>query len=443
MYDARSFSRGELIMTRSGPARLTDKLVRSLTPPEKGNQISYDADLPGFGIRLTAAGSRSFILNYVVAGRERRMTIGRFPTWSASAAREEARALKRKINIGVDPLKDRSADRSAAMEAQDAPTLRDLFERYDMEHLPHKAPRSAADDRSMWRNIILPKLSRAKVAAVTPSDVDALHAEISETRPVRANRVIEVLRKAFNLSIRWGWRADNPASGARRNPEEKRDRYLSPAEIIRLGDALAAHPERNSADAIRFLMLTGARRSEALRASWDQFDLDAGVWTKPSSHTKQRKEHRVPLSAPAVGLLREVRARSPGVYVFPASSEDKPLTDIKRSWTSVCREAGLAEEQPQRRRDGSPVLNKNGEPVMVWRPTVRLHDLRHTYASVLASAGFSLPIIGALLGHTQAQTTARYAHLLDNPLRAATEQAADVLAHTSRQMPNEAIVEDV
>ena len=165
-----------------------------------------------------------------------------------------------------------------------------------------------------------------KVAAVTPTDIDALHAEISQTRPVRANRVVEVLRKAFNLAIRWGWRGDNPASGVRRNPEEKRDRYLTPAEVMRVGEALAAHPERTSADAILFLMLTGARRSEALQATWEQFDLQAGVWTKPASHTKQRKEHRIPLSAPALALLRAVRSRSRGAYVFCRTGEDCPTS---------------------------------------------------------------------------------------------------------------------
>lgn len=414
-------------MPRSAAERLTDKLVRSLTPPERGHFVSYDANLPGFGVRVTATGARAFVLNYVVSGRERRLTIGRFPTWSASAAREEARALKRQVNVGIDPMENRRADRQAGRKAQDAPSMQDLFERYDREHLPRKAPRAAADDRSMWRKIILPNLGRLKVAAVTPTDIDALHAEISQTRPVRANRVVEVLRKAFNLAIRWGWRGDNPASGVRRNPEEKRDRYLTPAEIMRVGEALAAHPERTSADAILFLMLTGARRSEALQATWEQFDLQAGVWTKPSSHTKQRKEHRIPLSAPALALLRAVRSRSRGAYVFCRTGEDKPLTDVKRSWVSICRAAGLAERAPKTRRDGSIVLGADGRPIEIWRPTVRLHDLRHTYASVLASAGLSLPIIGALLGHTQTQTTARYAHLLDDPLRAATEKAAEAL----------------
>jgi integrase len=282
----------------------------------------------------------------------------------------------------------------------------------------------------MWQQIILPRLGLLKVDAVQPVDIDALHTEVGSSRPVRANRVVEVLRKAFNLAIRWGWRADNPASGVHRNHEEKRTRYLSAAEILRLSEALAAHPERNSANAIRLLMLTGARRAEVLGARWDMFDLVAGVWVKPSAHTKQRREHRVPLSAAAIELLREIQAQATNPYVFPGV-DGKALTDIKRSWLAVCRTAGLTEQGPRRARNGKIVIGKDGQPLMTWRATARIHDLRHTYASILASEGLSLPIIGALLGHTQPQTTARYAHLLDDPLRAATEKAGALITRAS------------
>jgi integrase len=408
-------------MPRRATTHLTDRMVRALPVPAAGAVITYDADVPGFGIRVTARDVRSFILNYVVHGRERRMTIGRFPIWSATAAREQAKSLRRKIDAKIDPLDEHEAQLRAAEAARTAPTMQDLFDRYASEHLPRKATRAAADDRSMWKKIVLPRLGSMKVDAVRPTDIDALHAEVSSTRPVRANRMVEVLRKAFNLAIRWDWRADNPASGVHRNHEEKRARYLSAAEILRLSEALTAHPERNSANAIRLLMLTGARRAEVLGARWDMFDLEAGVWVKPSAHTKQRREHRVPLSAAAIALLREIQPRATSPYVFPGI-DGKALTDLKRSWLTVCCKAGLAEQAPKRTRSGKVVRGKDGKPLMTWRPTARIHDLRHTYASILASEGLSLPIIGALLGHTQPQTTARYAHLLDDPLRAATER---------------------
>lgn len=183
---------------RTQRKRLTDSVVRSFVPPKKGNRIVYDSAVPGFGVRITAGGTRSFILNYWHDGRERRMTIGQFPTWTAASGRMQAQRLKRDIDLGIDPLDARNQQRSA-------PTIRQLFERYDLEHLPTKSIRSAADDRSMWRNDILPAMGRMKVARISPHDCDALHAKISETRPVRANRVMEVLRKALNLAIRWGW----------------------------------------------------------------------------------------------------------------------------------------------------------------------------------------------------------------------------------------------
>lgn len=417
-------------MLRRATNRLTDRTIRAIPVPAAGAVITYDADLPGFGIRITAKGVRSFVLNYIVNGRERRMTIGRFPTWSATAAREEAKELRRKIDAKIDPLEEQAAQARAADAFRTAPTMQDLFDRYAVEHLPRKAARSAADDRSIWQQLILPRLGSAKVDAVHPSDIDALHAEISLTRKVRANRMVEVIRKAFNLAIRWGWRPDNPASGVHRNQEEKRSRYLSGAEILSLSQALAAHPERTSANAIRLLMLTGARRSEVLGARWDMFDLDAGIWVKPSAHTKQRREHRVPLSAAAIELLKVLKRDATWLYVFPGAN-GKPLADIKRAWLSACRTAGIAKRVPKKTRNGTLVYGRHGAPVLIWQTTARLHDLRHTYASILASEGLSLPIIGALLGHTQPQTTARYAHLLDDPLRAATERVGALITGNS------------
>jgi hypothetical protein len=188
---------------------------------------------------------RAFVLNYVVAGRERRLTIGRFGTWSAAAARAEAKALRRKVDAKIDPMEERKVQEDGAAAERAAPTVQDLYERYKNEHLPRKRPRSAADDKTMWEKLILPRLGTMKVSAVRSEDIDALHAEIGATRPVRANRVVEIIRKAFNLAIRWGWRNDNPARGFHRNQEEKRARYLSVSEILKLSEALAAHTEKS------------------------------------------------------------------------------------------------------------------------------------------------------------------------------------------------------
>jgi integrase len=286
--------------------------------------VVYDADLPGFGIRLTANGARSFVFNYVVHRRERRLTIGRFPTWSTTAAREEAKGLKRQVNLGIDPLEEGRMRAAKAEAERSAPTVRDLFLRYADEHLPNKSPAAATNDRRMWERHILPVLGSIKVAELSHDDVDRLHAAISATRPIAANRVVEVLRKALNLARRWGWRQDNPATGVRRNREERRERFLTPEELTRLTAALAAHPDRTPADAIHLLILTGARRSEVFKATWDQFDLDRGVWVKPAAQTKQRRLHRVPLSGPALELLRRRAAEAAGRCVFPAGAGSAP-----------------------------------------------------------------------------------------------------------------------
>jgi len=388
-----SLSDTDTARTQTRQRKLSDQALREASPPAQGNRIIYDDRLPGFGLRITAKGVRSFILNYRIKGRERRITIGQYPTWTVLAARKQAEQLRRKIDLGVDPLDERIAERSA-------PTVRDLFDRYAAEHLPMKAPRSAADDRSMWIKDILPMLGPKKVADLDTQDCDDLHRTISSDRPTRANRVIEVLRKALNLSIRWGWIARNPASGGRRNPEHKRTRYLSREDVARLKEALEAHPEQTSADALLFMLLTGCRRREALNATWKQFDLENRVWTKLSAETKQRREHRVPYSTAVAAILERRRAGASGTYIFPGSL-GAPLGEVRRTWQTACTVAGL---------------NR-----------VRIHDLRHTFASLLASSGQSLLVVGELLGHSTPQTTKRYANLYDDSLRAAAESVSGAI----------------
>jgi integrase len=289
-------------------------------------------------------------------------------------------------------------------------------------------------------------LGKLKLAAIDHAAVDSLHRDITTIRctPVRANRTVETLRKAFNLAIRWNWCERNPASGVRRNSEDKRSRYLNKNEIAALVQALNQHSEPMSANAIKLLMLTGARRAEVLGATWAMFDLDNGIWTKPSAHTKQRRLHRVPLSGPALRLLTEMKEEATGKalrngapinpYVFPGV-DGKPLTDIKRTWASVCLNAGLIEQVEKKARNGEVVKDRTGKPVMTAQPNVRLHDLRHSFASILVSSGASLSLIGQMLGHTQVQTTQRYAHLFDDPLRKAAETVGKFISPETKQLP--------
>jgi integrase len=202
----------------------------------------------------------------------------------------------------------------------------------------------------------------------------------------------------FSLAIKWQMRSDNPCRGVERNDEHKRRRYLSADELMRLAGALAKLRDQQSADIIRLLLLTGARRGEILQARWADIDLEARTWTKPAATTKQRLDHSVPLGAAAIKLLTGIQeARKTGTeWVFPGDDAG-PRRDIKEAWATACAKAGIQ--------------------------GARVHDLRHTFASVLISSGLSLPIVGALLGHSTPATTARYAHLLQDPLRAAIERA--------------------
>lgn len=373
--------------------RLTEKVVKNLPAPNRGNKITYDTEIAGFGVRVTAKGIKSFILNYHVAGRERRMTIGQFPAWTVVAAREEAGKLKRKVDQGIDPLEDRRAQRAA-------PTLLDLWSEYETRHLPNLAERARKDIRSMWQTYILPKLGNVKLKDLTSRQVDDLHRSVTRSGKYRANRVVENLRSALNLAVRWDWLTKNPADGFRKHAEEPRELYLTEAQITDAMDCLERMENRKAADAIRLLILTGARLGEVLRAEWTHFDLAKGLWTKPSSHTKQKRTHNAPLSPEAVQLLNRIKKGTNSKYAFP-SSTGEPMADIKRPWGWLRKELGM--------------------------PHLRLHDLRHTFASLLISNGVALPVIGKLLGHSQHQTTMRYSHLYDDPLRDAVSQVGRVV----------------
>jgi len=377
--------------------KLTDNLLQRLSTPERGNRITYDDAMKGFGCRVTAASGRAFILNYrrKLDGRERRYTIGSFPDWGTTAAREEAKRLKRAIDGGADPVGEQEENRAAA-------TVADLCARFERDYLPRKRPSTQRVYRQQIRTDILPPFGKMKVAAVTYADVDGFHHRLSARAPTHANRTIAVLSRMFSLAIRWGWRADNPCRGIERNQEHKRTKYLTSAEIARLSTALTEVRDQNGANAVRLLLLTGARQGELLAAKWRDIDLEAGVWAKPAATTKQAALHRVPLSAAAVQLLSEMRTQADddAEWIFPArGGGHRP--HVNEAWIKARKAAKL---------DG-----------------IRLHDLRHAYASILASAGLSLPVIGALLGHATPVTTHRYAHLFDDPLRAATERASAII----------------
>jgi integrase len=380
--------------------RLTDNEIKRLPLPGRGDRAIFDDAVKGFAIRINATGRRAFVLMYrrKSDGKQRRMTIGAFGTWNTTQAREEAKRLKRVVDGGGDPVGEQENTRAA-------PSMAVLAERFITDYLPRKRPSTQRVYRQQITADILPAFGPIKVAVVSHTDIDTFHRRLSTRAPTHANRTLAVLSKMLSLAAKWGMRADNPCRGVERNAEAKRIRYLSGAELARLSAALAELPDQAAANAVRLLLLTGARRGELLAAKWADIDLDAGVWNKPGATTKTKILHSVPLSQPACRLLAEMREHATGDWLFPALLGNGHRSHINAAWEALRTAADL--------------------------PGVRLHDLRHTYATILASSGLSLPVIGKLLGHTTPIMTQRYAHLTDDPLRQATERVGAVITGKS------------
>jgi integrase len=373
--------------------KLTKTFVEGI-PTADQDIVVWDDALPGFGVRVKSTGIRSYIVQYRSrkTGISKRLTIGQHgPFLSFDQAKKQARAILADAMRGKDPVEERRS-------ARKAPTMAELAADYLERHaIPKKRPKSVRDDRAMLDNIVLPRLRSKKVEAVSRRDVETIHVGLKD-RPYQANRVLALLSKMFSLAVEWGWRPDNPVKGMERYQEEKRDRWLSNDELRRLCDVLECHPNQRAANAVRLQLLTGARLGEVLPSRKDAFDLERGVWTKPAHQTKQRRTEHVPLSGQALALLSAIFEVSDpeSPYLFPGNVPGQPLKDIKTFWISALRQAGIE--------------------------NYRRHDNRHTYASHLVSSGLSLELVGRLLGHTTATTTKRYAHLADDPLRAATER---------------------
>lgn len=372
------------------------KTVVDKMPTPRSETLFWDETLPGFGLRVKANGTKSYVVQYRTraSGKSRRKTLGKHgPLLSFNEAKKLATALLSDVLRGADPVAD-------AAKIRNSPTIADLAVQYYETHArPKKRKKSAANDRSMLDRLILPRLGSQKVSEVAYKDVQTFHNTLKDT-PYQANRVLALLSKMFELSIRWGMRGDNPTRGIEKFYEEKRHRWLSESELTRLGEALDRHRNQKAANAIRLQLLTGARIGEVLSSKWSDFDLERGVWTKPSHHTKQKRTEHLPLAKAAVALLKRVQKtqKDDVELVFPGRAKDKPIVDLKKFWKSLLADADIQD--------------------------YRIHDNRHTHASQLVSSGMSLAIVGRLLGHTNPVTTQRYSHISDDPLRAAAEVMA-------------------
>jgi integrase len=409
------------------PKHLTERLIQAHGAPAKGSDIVHDTEVRGLGLRTTAAGVKAYIFEYSLVepckacngatgngpcpfckGRGRRsyehqVTVGRVDELSLDSARDKATEFRALVREGRDPMLERKAEQQAMMAA---PTMSDLCERYMREWAPRK--RSVDADRRMIEGEIKPHLGTKRVAAVTKSDIDGLHQRLRGT-PFRANRVLALLRKMFSLAMEWGMRTNNPASGIEQFFEHKREIMLDTDQRARLQSVLESYPDRNVADQLMLMALTGSREGEARLAEWTHFDLEHGIWNKPQETVKQgagtgEGEH-LTLSDEALALIKRMAAERTGTsrYLFPGKSPDKPRHRIEWHWRKIATSAGLA------------------------TPTGKLlppYVLRHGFAGYLAEQGVPLHDIGKLMGHRHPATTQRYAYLSNASMRRVANLAA-------------------
>ncbi len=360
------------------------------------NETVFDDEVRGFMVRR-----RGKVPHYAVKtrihGRQCILTIGRHAKggWSAQRARDEAIRLLGLIRDGKDPASDRAADKAA-------PTLAEFAHRFMTEYAERqKKRRSVEEDRRLLRLHLLPALGHLQVRTITKTHVARFHSSLHAT-PVAANRALALLATMLSWAERIGERPDgsNPCKHVDRNPEKGRERLLSAEELARLGDALDQAVAAGIADwrpvaVVRLLLFTGARLSEVLTMRWSWINHTAGLARLPDSKTGARNLF---LPAPALELLAKLPHFAANEHVIPGDRPGAPFVGVQRPWQRIRKLAGLND--------------------------LRLHDLRHGFASTGVAAGESLFVVGKLLGHKQSKTTERYAHLGADPAQAAADRTA-------------------
>jgi integrase len=374
---------------------LTKRAIDAAAP---GTTI-WDGLFPGFGLRTTSSGVKSFILKYRHVGRQRFMTIGRYGVLTPEEARREARRLLGLVAAGGDPAGEKA-------RAQESATLADFAPRYAAEFSAHhKKPTSQENDRFHFKGYLIPAFGDARLDAISKSDVARWYARLSD-RAVTANRCIALLSHVYTVAARWGEVPDgmNPCRGLVKYKETARKRFLSPDETARLGKALsdaeAAGDSPYPIAAIRLLMFTGARLNEILGLRWEWVDLDARQLRLPDSKTGAKS---IALPAPAVEVLATLPRLAGNPHVICSlKNHGGRLFDLHGPWRRLLKAAEIED--------------------------LHVHDLRHSFASVAVAGGASLPLIGALLGHTQARTTQRYAHLQTDARLAAADAVGEAIA---------------
>ena len=361
--------------------------------------VYWDRALPGFGVRVYATGGKVYVAQTRAGGRSRRVTIGRHGVITAEEARKRAALAIGRLKSG------QSAKVTAADTEHEGPTVAEVSKRYLAEHAEVRLkPVTVRNIRIDLEKHIVPAFGPVALSALNRERVAALHASLYRTSAA-ANRVVDTLSAIFSMAETWAIVPEgaNPCAGFEKYKTRKRERFLTDAEFERLGRTIREMEIENEiqpgpAAAVRLLMLTGCRCNEILRLRWDEVDLERGELRLKDSKTGRRT---VPLS-PAAARVIAARPRIPGSpWVMPGKIDGRPLRTVDRSWRKVRRCARL---------EG-----------------VRLHDLRHSFASRALALGETLPMIGRLLGHARVRTTARYAHLAESSVReSAARIAADI-----------------
>jgi integrase len=416
--------------------RISKRAVDALRcAPVADRKFLWDGSLAGFGVCAFPSGKKVYVVQYRKDGRSRRVAIGEHGRLTAEEARAEAKKLLGAVEKGADPI----AERRAAREVR---TFRAVAEDWLRLHVRAKREtRTAEEYERLLRNRVYPVIGAKRVVDIRRADLTRLHVAMSAT-PRAANHAMSVVSAIWN----WAARRDeviaaaNPAKGVERYPERGRERFLKTDELARLGDALregesiglaysidetkptakhAPKPDRRrvkldpfAVAAIRLLLLTGARLREILDAQWSQVDLGRGVLFLPRSKTGRKPVY---LSAAAQAVLASLPRIEGNPYIIAGARDSAPRADLKGPWERVRHAARLED--------------------------LRIHDLRHSFASFGAGASLGLPIIGKLLGHSQAATTHRYAHLDADPLRRAADTIGATIAAAMEGSKTAQIVE--
>lgn len=375
-------------------AKITQSAVQALAP---GQEIR-DREIKGFGVRRQN-GAISYFLHTRINGRLKRLTLGRHGSpWTPETARKEAARLLVSIRKGDDPARDRDERRRVS----------DPFETVAAAFLATHGAKLKPRTREEYAKLIRLQLGRAfngkPISEITRPAVARAHTSWHAT-PRAANHALSVLSKLLSWAEQHGYRTpgENPCRKIERYKEAQRQRYLSEEELVSLGSALAeAEAEGENPwviGVIRMLLLTGARLTEMLTLKWSYCDMSRQVLRLPDSKTGAKTIH---LNPQALHVLQQLPRIEGNPWVFPGHGHGRHIAGMQKPWRAICSRAGLTD--------------------------VRLHDLRHSFASIAIEAGGTLPVIGHLLGHTQPQTTARYAHVAPSPAQRVADAAGDRIA---------------